>query len=99
MGDKSSKETSQRQTVWRQGGNAIKVQMESLVSDLSKITKAERMEEIVLIHAWLSCIKTLLDTNSYSDRVFYLSRDKITIFTGSKHVLEYLKMGGFNFFF
>jgi hypothetical protein len=32
------------------GGNAIKVQMESLVPDLSKITKAKRIEEMVLIH-------------------------------------------------
>jgi hypothetical protein len=28
------------ETVWRQGGNAIKVQMELLMPDLSKITKA-----------------------------------------------------------
>jgi hypothetical protein len=33
---KSSEETAQRQTVWRPGGNAVKVQMESLVPDLSK---------------------------------------------------------------
>jgi hypothetical protein len=56
--------------------------------DLSKITKAKRIEEMVLIHVWLSGIKALPDTNSYFlDRVFYLNRDKITIFTGSKHVL------------
>jgi hypothetical protein len=30
-------------------GNAIKVQMESLVPDLSKITKAKRIKEIVLM--------------------------------------------------
>jgi hypothetical protein len=36
--------------------------MESLVPDLSKTTKAtERIEEVVLIHAWLSGIKALLD--------------------------------------
>jgi hypothetical protein len=46
-------------------GNAIKVQMESLVPDLSKITKAERIKEMVLMHVWLSGIKALLDTNSY----------------------------------
>jgi hypothetical protein len=34
-------------------GNAIKAPMESLVPDLSKITKAERIEEIGLIHVWL----------------------------------------------
>jgi hypothetical protein len=56
-GDKSSKETAQRQVVWRQGGNAIKVQRESLMPDLSKITKAERIEAVVLIHVWLSGIK------------------------------------------
>jgi hypothetical protein len=39
--------------------------MESLVPDLSKITKAERMEEIVLTHVCLSGIKALPDTNSY----------------------------------
>jgi hypothetical protein len=33
--------------------------------DLSKITKAESIEEMVLIHVWLSDIKALPDTNSY----------------------------------
>jgi hypothetical protein len=41
MGDRSSEETAQREAVWRQGGNSIKVQMESLMSDFSKITKVE----------------------------------------------------------
>jgi hypothetical protein len=50
MGDRSSEETAQKQAVWRQGGNAIKVQMESLVPDLSKITKGERIEEMFLTH-------------------------------------------------
>jgi hypothetical protein len=57
MEDKSSEETSQRQAVWRQGGNDIKVQMESIMPDLSKITKAQRTEEMVLMHVWLSGIK------------------------------------------
>jgi hypothetical protein len=65
MGKRSSEETVQRQAVWRQGGNAVKVQMESFMPDLSKITKAERIEEMVLIHVWLSGIKVLLDTNLY----------------------------------
>jgi hypothetical protein len=65
MGERSSEETAQRQAVWRQGGNAIKVQMESLMPDLSKITKDERIEEVVLMHVWLSGIKALPDTNSY----------------------------------
>jgi hypothetical protein len=65
MGDKSSKETAQRQAVWRQGGNTIKVQMESLVPDLSKLTKAKRIEEVVLIHIWPLGIKALPHTNSY----------------------------------
>jgi hypothetical protein len=47
------------------GRNAIKVPMESLVPDLSKTTKAERIKEMVLMHVWLFGIKTLLDTNSY----------------------------------
>jgi hypothetical protein len=48
---------------------------------------------MVLIHVWLSGIKALPDTNSYFlDSVFYLDRDKMTIFTGSKCVLRYLKM-------
>jgi hypothetical protein len=38
--------------------------MESLVTDLSKITKAERFEEMVLIYVRLSDIKALPDTNS-----------------------------------
>jgi hypothetical protein len=65
VGDRSSEETAQRQTVWRQGGNAIKVQMESLVPDLSKIIKAERIKETVLTHVCPSGIKALPDTNSY----------------------------------
>jgi hypothetical protein len=39
--------------------------MESLEPDLSKTTKAERIEEMVLRHVWLSGIKALPDTNSY----------------------------------
>jgi hypothetical protein len=47
MGDKSSEETAQRQTVWRQVRNAVTVQMESHVSDLSKIT-AKKIQEVFL---------------------------------------------------
>jgi hypothetical protein len=39
--------------------------MESLMPDLSKITKAESIEEMVLMHVWLSDIKALPGTNSY----------------------------------
>jgi hypothetical protein len=39
--------------------------MESLVPDLSKITKAEQIKEMVLIHVWLSGIKAIPETNSY----------------------------------
>jgi hypothetical protein len=39
--------------------------MESFVPDLSKITKAKRIEEVVLIHMWSRGIKALPDTNSY----------------------------------
>jgi hypothetical protein len=35
-------------------GNAIKVQMESLVPDLSKITKVKRIKEMVLMHVCLT---------------------------------------------
>jgi hypothetical protein len=42
------------------GGNAVKV-----LPDRSKITKAERIEEVVLMHVWPSGIKALPDTNSY----------------------------------
>jgi hypothetical protein len=52
--------------------------MESLVPDLSKITKAERAEEMVLTHVWLYGIKALPGTNSYFlDMVFYLNTDKL----------------------
>jgi hypothetical protein len=63
--------------------------MESLMPDLSKITKTERIEEMVLMHVWLYGIKASPGTNWYFflDRVFYLNRDKITIFTGSRHIL------------
>jgi hypothetical protein len=36
--------------------------MESLVPDLSKTTKAERIEEVVPMHVWLSGIKALPGT-------------------------------------
>jgi hypothetical protein len=39
--------------------------MKSLMPDLSKITKADRIEEMVLIHMWPSGIKAFPDTNSY----------------------------------
>jgi hypothetical protein len=39
--------------------------MESQMPDLSKITKAERIKEMALMHMWLSGIKALPDTNSY----------------------------------
>jgi hypothetical protein len=38
-------------------GNAIKVQMESLMPDLSKIIKTKRIEEVVLTAVWPSGIK------------------------------------------
>jgi hypothetical protein len=61
--------------------------MESLVPNLSKITKARGLRKW-LLYVWLSGIKALPDTNlHFLDRVFYLNRDKMTIFTGSKHVL------------
>jgi hypothetical protein len=46
-------------------GECHKVQMESLVPDLSKITKAKRIKETVLMHLWLPGVKALLDTNSH----------------------------------
>jgi hypothetical protein len=62
-GRQISEEIVQRQAVWRQEENAIKVQMESLVPDLSKITKAKRIKEMVLMHMWLSGMKALPGTN------------------------------------
>jgi hypothetical protein len=46
-------------------GECLKVQMESLIPDLSKITKSERIKEMVLMYVWLSGIIALPDTNSY----------------------------------
>jgi hypothetical protein len=58
--------------------------MESLMP-FSKITKAKRIEEVVLTHVWLLGIKARYKL------IFFLQglllRDKITVFTGSKHVL------------
>jgi hypothetical protein len=39
--------------------------MESLMPDLWEITRADRIEEMVLLLVWLSGIKDLLDINSY----------------------------------
>jgi hypothetical protein len=64
MENRSSEKTAQRQEIWRQGGNAIKVLVESLMPDLSKITKAKRIKEMVFMHVQLSVIKSLLDTSS-----------------------------------
>jgi hypothetical protein len=61
--EKFSEEIAQRQTVQRQGGNTNKVQMESLVPDLSKIIKAKRVKEVLLRHVWLSDIKALSGTS------------------------------------
>jgi hypothetical protein len=88
---KSSEETAQRQTVWRQGGNAIKVQMESLVPDLSKITKGERVKEVVLTHVCYLSLKPSRHKLIFLASTFYLNRDKVSFSTGSRHVLWYLK--------
>jgi hypothetical protein len=47
------------------GQNAVRVQIESLVPDPSKINKAKRSEKMVLMHEWLSGIKAPPGTNSY----------------------------------
>jgi hypothetical protein len=39
--------------------------MEPLMPDLSKITKAERIKEMVLMYVWLYGIKSLPDINFY----------------------------------
>jgi hypothetical protein len=64
MKHRSSKEIGERQAVWRQGGECHQ-SSRALVPDLSKLTKAERIKEMVLILVWLSDSKALLDTNSY----------------------------------
>jgi hypothetical protein len=73
MEDRSSEETVQRQAVWRQGENAIKVQMKLLVPDLSKITKAERTEVMVFMHVWLFGIFWYFLGHIYTNSIF-LSR-------------------------
>jgi hypothetical protein len=49
--------------------------MESLMPDLSKKTKAKRIEEVVVTYVWLSHVKPY-----FVDRVFYLNRDKNNYF-------------------
>jgi hypothetical protein len=41
----------------RDKGECVKVQMESLMPDLSKIIKAKRIEEMLLMRVWLSALK------------------------------------------
>jgi hypothetical protein len=84
MGKRSSEETAQRQAVWTQGGNAVKVPMESLVPDLSKITKAER-KWFLYIYSHLALKPFQTQTHIY--RQGPLLKDKMTIFAGSKHAL------------
>jgi hypothetical protein len=54
--------------------------MESLVPDLSKITKTERIEDMVLMHVWLSGIKALPDTNSYFRQDLLLKKRQSSYF-------------------
>jgi hypothetical protein len=65
MGDRSSKDTDQTSSLETKGGMPSKFLWSHLVPDLSKITKTERITEMVLMYVWLSGIKDLLDTNSY----------------------------------
>jgi hypothetical protein len=60
MKNKSSEANAQRQF-----GDKGEAQVESLMPDLLKITKARRIKEVVLIHVWPSGIKAFLGTNSY----------------------------------
>jgi hypothetical protein len=50
------------------------------VPDLSKITKTERIEEMVLMHVWLSGIKALPDTNSYFRQDLLLKKRQSSYF-------------------
>jgi hypothetical protein len=54
--------------------------MESLMPDLSKITKAKRIKEVVLIHVYLSGIKA-------RHKLIFFRQGLLIIFIGSKHVL------------
>jgi hypothetical protein len=60
--------------------------MESLGPVLSKVTKAKMIEEVVFIYLWLSGIKPF-QTQTYIFRQGLLLKEKMTTFTGSKHVL------------
>jgi hypothetical protein len=62
MGERSSEETVQTSSLETRGEC---IHRESLMPDLSKITKDKRFEEMVLMHGWLSIIKALPGTNSY----------------------------------
>jgi hypothetical protein len=57
MRDKFSKETAQRQKVWSQGRMPSKFKWSHSCQTSQKKTKAERIEEMVLMHVWLSGIK------------------------------------------
>jgi hypothetical protein len=65
MEDRSSEESAQSQAVWTQRGKCHQSSNGVTGANLSKITKAERVKEMVLMHVWLSGIKALPDTNSY----------------------------------
>jgi hypothetical protein len=74
--EKSSEETAQRQTVWRQEGNAIKVQMDSFMPDLSKkLIKTKRVKEVVLGHVQLT-LKPSRHKFIFLARAFYFNRTK-----------------------
>jgi hypothetical protein len=62
------------------GGNAIKVQMESLVPDLSKITKAERIKKWFLYMCGYLALKPFQTQTHIFRKGLLLNRDKITIF-------------------
>jgi hypothetical protein len=87
MGDRSSGETAQRQTVWRQGGNAIKVQMESLLPDLSKLIKAKRIKERFLCMCSYLALKPFhIQTHIFRQGLLLKQRQN-NYFTGCKYVL------------
>jgi hypothetical protein len=61
--------------------------MESLMPDLSKITKAKRIVRKWFLNMCGHLALKPFQTQTHVFRQGLLVRDKMTIFTGSKHVL------------
>jgi hypothetical protein len=87
--EKCSDETAQRQ-FGHKGVMSPKFKRHHSCQTSQKLNQGQ---EVVFMHVWLFGIKALLRQKLiFLARAFYFNRDKVTISTGSRHVLWYLEV-------